>query len=122
MALAKDIMGGGFSAGQAQAIQGTIASSVSAAGTTISDATDLTASNNYVSTVASGAGVQLPYVPLGDSCYVYNAGANALKVYPCDTASSINNAAAAAAVTCPVNTLMCFHRWTATKWVGMMSA
>lgn len=122
MALAKDIMGGGFSAGQAQAIQGTIAPTVSAAGTVITDATDLVASNNYVSTVAASSGVQLPSVPLGDSVMVYNGGANALKVYPQDTSSTINSAAAGVAVTCPVNTLMTFHRWTSTKWVASMSA
>lgn len=122
MALAKDIMGGGFSAGQAQAIQGTINPSVSAAGTVITDATDLTASNNYVSTVAASTGVQLPSVPLGDSVDVYNGGANALKVYPHASTGTINSAAAGVAVTCPTNTLMTFKRWTTTKWVAMMSA
>lgn len=122
MALAKDIMGGGFSAGQAQAIQGTINSAVSAAGTVITDATDLDASNNYISTAAASSGVQLPSVPLGDSVLVYNGGANPVKVYPPDTSSTINSASAGVAVLCPVNTLMSFYRWTSTKWVAGMSA
>ena len=122
MALAKDIMGGGFSAGQAQAIQGAINSAVTAAGTVITDATDLVASNNYISTAAASSGVQLPSVPLGDSLCVYNGGANAVKVYPHSSTGTINSAAAGVAVTCPVNTLMTFRRWTATKWVASMSA
>lgn len=122
MALAKDIMGGGFSAGQAQAIQGTINSAVSAAGTVITDATDLDASNNYISTAAASSGVQLPSVPLGDSVLVYNGGANPVKVYPHDASSTINSASAGVAVSCPVNTLMSFYRWTSTKWVAGMSA
>lgn len=122
MALAKDIMGGGFSAGQAQAIQGAINSAVTAAGTVITDATDLVASNNYISTAAASSGVQLPSVPLGDSLCVYNGGANAVKVYPHSSTGTINAGSAGAAVTCPVNTLMTFRRWTTTKWVAMLSA
>lgn len=122
MALAKDIMGGGFSAGQAQAIQGAINSSVTAAGTVITDATDLVASNNYISTAAASSGVQLPSVPLGDSILVYNGGANPVKVYPHASTGTINSAAAGVAVICPINTLMEFHRWTNTKWVARMSA
>lgn len=122
MALAKDIMGGGFSAGQAQAIQGTINPSVSAAGTVITDATDLVASNNYISTAAASSGVQLPSVPLGDSLDVFNGGANPVQVYPHASTATINAGSAGAAVTCPVNTLMTFRRWTNTKWIASMSA
>ena len=122
MALAKDIMGGGFSAGQAQAIQGTINASVSAAGTVITDATDLTASNNLITTAAASSGVQLPSVPLGDSVMVYNGGANAVKVYPHATTAQINSAAVGVGVTLPINTLMQFYRWSSTRWVASMSA
>lgn len=122
MATAKDIMGGGFSAGQAQAIGGQTAATVTAAGTIITDAFDLVASNNYISTAAASTGVQLPNTPLGDSVWVYNGGANAVKVYPHSATGTINSSAAGIAVTCPVNTLMRFARWTSTKWVAMQSA
>ena len=123
MTIAKDVMGGGFSAGQAQALGGTVAMTVSAAGSTISDATALTASNNYVTTVASGAGVILPNGVIGDAVQIYNAGANPLKVYPPNSGSQkIAPLAAAAAVLCPTNTMMGFYKWSSTQWVAELSA
>lgn len=121
MALAKDVMGGGFSAVAAQAINGAVASSVSAAGTGQSDATLLKASINYVSTVASGAGVQLYDGVIGDSQIVHNAGANALTVYP-PSGDSIQVASANAGVTLPTNTTCKYVKVTSTKWIGMQSA
>ena len=58
-ALARDIMGGGTSAGQAKAMNGRVANTISAAGTVIGDATALNATVNRLTTVASGAGVRL---------------------------------------------------------------
>lgn len=87
MAIASNIMKGGFSAGQAKAFNGSVATGLTAAGTTISDALDLKADTNVIGTCASGAGVQLPAVEVGDGVEVYNGGANACTVYP-DTTSS----------------------------------
>ena len=56
MGTAVDIMRGGFSSGQARAIGGQVNSAISAAGTTISNATRLTTSINIVTTAAASSG------------------------------------------------------------------
>ena len=121
MALAKDIMGGGFSAGQAQAIQGQVAPTVTAAGTNQGTAFALQASINYLSTVAASTGVILPSVPIGDSVDVFNGGANACVVYP-PTGGKINQVATNGGVNCPTNTWMVFKKVTSTQWIAMQSA
>ena len=52
MALASDIMLGGFSAMSARAIGGQVKTGIAAAGTIITDATDLSHSINVLSTAA----------------------------------------------------------------------
>ena len=82
MALATDIMKGGFSAGQAKAIGGQVSSAITAAGTVITDATDLVTSVNVITTAAASTGVQLPSCEICDEVEILNLGANAVKVYP----------------------------------------
>jgi hypothetical protein len=60
---------------------GSTATGLTAAGTNLATALALTAEYNVVSTTASGTGVALPSVT-GAKIWVYNAGANALLVYP----------------------------------------
>lgn len=122
MALALDIVRGGLSAGNARGINGSCVSGVSAAGTVITDATDLKATTNYVSTVAASSGVQLPSMNVGDDCVVYNGGANALKVYPDLATVAINQLSVGAAVTCPVMTALWFKKVSSTQVVAFMSA
>ena len=55
---------------------------LSAKGTTQADALILASDWNNVSTVASNSGVAIPVLAVGADCLVWNAGANALKVYP----------------------------------------
>ena len=57
------------------------ATSITAAGTNLATATQLTATFSVVSTTPSGTGVILPNV-IGTAFWVHNAGANALLVYP----------------------------------------
>lgn len=122
MALAKDIMLGGTSAGQAKAINGQVNSAVSAAGTTISDATQLDKTVNFLSTVASGTGVKLFNGDIGDDVYVYNGGANTATVYPHSSAGIINQLSAGAGVSLAQYTTAYFRRVTSTRWIVMMSA
>ncbi len=121
MATASDIMKGGFSAMSAQAINGQVNSAVSAAGSTITDATDLTSSINVVTTVASGAGVQLPAAMVGDEVEILNLGANVLTIYP-DAGSSINQVAANTGISLGTNTAIKLRKYTSTKWAGFLSA
>jgi hypothetical protein len=70
---------------------------ISAAGTIITDATDLTKHVNVITTCASNAGVQLP-----DSYgwyYVENAGSNAGKIWPHSASGTLNSGSAGASIT-----------------------
>ena len=84
--------GAGVSGPLALAILQDTATSVSAAGTTQGTATELSAADNEVTTVASGAGVVLSSkLAPGDLQTVFNAGANALKVYPTSRSPAFAN-------------------------------
>ena len=122
MALAVNIMKGGTSAGQAKAFNGSIATGLTAAGTTISDALDLTADTNVISTCASGAGVQVPSSEIGDSVEIYNGGANACKVYPDTSSVQFNSLPAGTAFSLGVNTMCYCRRVTSTRWLVNLSA
>jgi hypothetical protein len=115
-------MGGGTSAGQAKAINGRVASAVSAAGTVLSDATAIAATVNRISTVASGAGVRLFNGEISDEIFIYNAGANQLIVYPHSSSGTINQLSAGSGVTIPQYTQAGFRRVTAVIWIAWMSA
>ena len=122
MALAKEIMVGGFSAGAAKAINGQVQSAVTAAGTVITDATDLTASINVITTCAAGAGVQLPSCEVGDTVSILNLGASACKVYPDISTGQINQLSAGTAMTLATNTAVTLERFTTLRWMAWLSA
>lgn len=123
MALASEMMAGGISAGAARAINGTVNSAVSAAGSTISDATALKAGHNVVTTVASGAGVLLPNSEIGDEIVVYNGtGTNALTVYPPTSSGTINQLSAGTGMLLSPYTAVRLKKVTATVWTGWLSA
>lgn len=122
MALALDIVRGGFSPGQARAIGGQVQSSVTAAGTTITTATDLTASINVVTTAAASSGVQLPQTEIGDSIEILNLGANAVTVYPDSSSNRINQLSAGTGFLLAANTSVWIRKFTSTRWMAYLSA
>lgn len=122
MALAKNIMQGGFSAGQAKAVNGSIGTALTAAGTTLATALDLTADTNVIGTCASGAGVSLPACELGDSVEIYNGGANACTVYPDTSSVQINGLTAGNGFLLATNTSCFCRRITSTRWIAFLSA
>jgi hypothetical protein len=83
-------LGSGISQLSTVSICGDGTASVTAAGTSAGDATQLTYVYNKVSTVASGTGVKLPKAEMGETIIIRNGGANALTVYPYSTADTIN--------------------------------
>jgi len=121
MATAKDVMAAGFSAGQATGINGQVNSAVSAAGTSQSDATTLTASINVVTTAAASSGVILTNSQIGDQYEILNLGSNALTVYP-PTSGQVNNLAANQGFLLATNTAVKVRKFTATRWIGFLSA
>lgn len=66
----------------ANAITGDVANSLTATGSTQATALQLQADINRFTTVAASTGAILPSMNPGDSCVVFNGGANALLVYP----------------------------------------
>src|SRR3990167_4308931 len=120
-ALARDIMGGGTSAGQAKAMNGRVANTISAAGTVLGDATALAATVNRLTTVASGAGVRLFNGEIGDEMEVYNGGANQCIVYPHAAAGTINQLAAGSGMILPTETMCKFRRVTSVIWIAHLS-
>ena len=122
MALALDIMKGGHSAMSARAINGQVQSSVTAAGTAISDATDLTATINVVTTAAASSGVQLPNCEIGDSVEILNLGANSVTVYPDTSSNRINQLSAGSGFLLATNTSCWLRKWTSSRWTAYLSA
>lgn len=98
------------------------ATAVSAAGTTQGTATELTAADNEITTVAAGAGVILSSkLAPGDEQTIFNAGANAVKVYP-TSGMKINALAANASMSLATNTGCIFKCISTTRVFGVLSA
>ena len=116
------VFGAGLSLPLASALCKDVATSVAAAGTTQATATELTAAACEVTSVAAGAGVVLSsQLAAGDSQGVFNAGANAVKVYP-PTGMQINALAANVPMTLAVNTGCMFQCVSTTRVFGILSA
>ena len=122
MALAKNIMKGGWSAGNAKAVNGNVATGLTAAGTTRADALALSADTNVIGTAAASTGVSLPSCEIGDSCEVYNGGANTVIVYPDAYANQINAITAGSGFNLATNTSSFCRKITATRWIAFLSA
>lgn len=83
MSLQARIVASGLSAINAQAIQGTVAVGLTAAGTVQANALPLGADVNQFTTVGAGTGAILPAMNPGDEIVLTIAGvANALLLYP----------------------------------------
>ena len=105
-----------------QAVCQDVQTSVSAAGTTQGTATELTAADSEVTSVASGAGVVLSSLATaGDEQTVFNGGANPLKVYP-PSGQQINSLTANLHMTLAVNTGVMFKKVSSSRWFGVLSA
>lgn len=122
MSLAKNMMQGGMSAGGAKAINGSLATGLSAAGTVITDALDLTADTNVIGTCASGAGVQVFPGEIGDSQEIYNGGSNSCKVYPDSSSAQFNALGNGNAFLLGTNTMCYCRKISATRWIVNLSA
>ena len=121
MALAARMMQGGVSGGMAMAINGDVAPTVSAAGTTQGTATALVAGINVVTTAAASSGVELANGEIGDQQEILNLGANPLTVYP-PTSAQINALAVNTGFLLSPNTAVKVRKFTATRWAGYLSA
>jgi hypothetical protein len=95
------LLGSGTPNLQAQAIVGTITTGLTATGSTQATALNLLDTINVIGTTAASTGVVAFPVPnqnaSGDTCTVYNFGANTLTVYP-PVGYKINNGSTNAGV------------------------
>ncbi len=122
MPLVRNQMGGGTSAGQAQALNGrAINSAITAAGTTQGTATAITADVNIVTTATSAQGVQLYNGIIGDSQEVFNNTSTDIRVYP-PTGGNVNQLAANSGFVLAPYTSVLVKKMTSTQWVGYLSA
>lgn len=93
--------------------------SLTATGTTITDALQLTGFYSNVGTVALNTGVKLPQQwPIGVSGYVYNGGANVLRLYPPNTSSTLLGQSAGAHVTIAAGAANLIIKTTNFAWVA----
>lgn len=125
MALSKDVMGGGFSAGQARALGGNYAA-VTATGSAITNAAALTASNCVVSGADGTKGVKLSG-NIGDTVVVFNNSGSTLKVYPGSTSEAIavpgtGLGTGGAAYSHTTYAVVEYKKITATQWLPNKSA
>lgn len=119
MPLAKNIMGGGTSAGQARAILGNVNPAVSAAGTTQGTATLVDEDINIVTVATSGQGVILYAGQSADSQEFYNASGTDIKIYP-PTGAKINQLATNAGFTvAPASYARCTCA-SSTQWLAFV--
>lgn len=120
--LSYKVFSAGLSTLATMAICKDTATAVSASGTSQGTATELTAADNEITTVAANAGVSLSSLgSAGDLQSVYNAGANPLNVYP-PTNMSINQLSANVPVILAVNTGAMFKFISSSRIIGMLSA
>ena len=119
MALASDIMRGGFSAISARAVQGQTNGAIAAAGTTQGTATDLTMSNNAVT--SGTGGVQRPSAEISDEIAILNISGSQITVYP-PTSEQINSLSANTGFLLGNNTAVKVKKFTATRWMAFLSA
>src|SRR5260221_25355 len=116
------VFGAGLSLPLAASMCQDVATSLSAAGTTQATATELTAEASEITTVASGSGCVLSSkLAPGDSQTVFNAGANALKIYP-PSGMKINALASNAPMSLGTNTGVYFKCVSTTRVFAVLSA
>ena len=125
MALSKEVMGGGFSAGQAGSLNGGYATQA-AAGSVIGDATVITSSNVVVTAADATKGVKLSG-NTGDSVRIFNNSGSTLKVWPGSSTEAIavpgtGLGTAAAAYSHTTYAVVEYTKITATQWLPVKSA
>lgn len=99
----------------------TVGAALTAAGSSQSDALQLTATVNQITTAAASTGAKLYAAPVaGDVQIVYNGGANQIRVYP-QTSGTINQLSANTGMILPVATSCAFYAASTTAWIGLLS-
>src|SRR3990167_6691016 len=117
-ALVRKIMGAGVAAGLANVLLGDVKDSMTASGTSQSDAQTIGCAITRFTTVASGAGAILPAGSVGDELLIINAGANALSLYP-PIGHAINAGSTNTAFSIPTASSTVFKRVSNLLWIAL---
>lgn len=104
------------------ALLSAIATAVSAAGTTITDATQLTACLNRLTAVSASQGVKLWNARVGTVLFVWNTSGITCNIFPSSGTDRINGGTVGAAITLATATLAVFWRDSATNWASFKFA
>ena len=122
MAIPSRLMGSGLASLAATNICGDVADSLTAAGTSNTDALALSATINRVTTTALNTGVRLMLPEAGSAVVVVNSGANALLVYP-GTGAQINAlTATTGGFSVAAGGRAMFVGTSSTNWFAVLSA
>lgn len=119
MTIPSRVLGAGASSLMTVAICGDGVDGLTAVGSTRADALQLTKVNNAVNTAAAGTGVLLPPTQMGETIFIANSGANTIKVYPYESATTINQTTSASIAS---NFSSIFFAVSATKWYSLTGA
>ena len=107
------LMTAGFAAAQTEAMVGNV-SNIAGAGSTITDATQMTTSNVFITSGSGGA--KLPPNPLpGDTVRVVNMSGSTISIYP-SVGGAINGGSTDAAISQSTATAATFLAKTSTDW------
>jgi hypothetical protein len=100
----------------------TVNAAVSAAGTDLSGATQLSATINYISSGSANQGVKLENKPVGAKCIVFNATGNDIKVYPPTGSQEISNFGVGNSFDLKLSTNVkaaAFYKVSSTDWIAV---
>jgi hypothetical protein len=96
-------------------------SALTASGTTITDALTLTSFVNLVGTAAASSGVRLPITcPVGQTVYIANNGANAVRVYAQSSQTINTSIAGTTGVSVATTQAVQCIRQSATNWILLL--
>ena len=116
MTIPSRVLGAGAAQLMTVSICGDGSASLTASGTTSTDAYQIVKVYNVFTTVASGAGAKLPPTEEGEVIYVTNNGANALKIYPYEATTTIDGGVPS---TVNVGCSAIYFAPTRTSWQGL---
>lgn len=119
MAIPSRVLGAGNSPLSALSICGDGATALVATGSSATDALQLSAVFNAITTSSASTGVKLPPTEVGAMVGIWNASNQTIAVYPA-TGSTIN--AAAASVNLANNKAALFFATSATTWASVTTA
>ena len=118
MAFPSRVQGAGTSGGQTQAIVGDVSATVTAAGSSATDATSVSAVVTRISSAAASTGVKVPTAEAGAMMVIRNDGANTVTIYP-QTGGTINGGASTTVAA--AKSVLLFGT-SATAWVSLAGA